>query len=545
MAREVKANFIKGAAILAAAGFISRFLGLFYRIVLARLIGAEGVGLYQLAYPIYTVLLVISVSGIPIALAKIVSEKIALEQHMDAYRVFQIARRLSLAIGGLFTVLLMLFAKPLIHVLGLDPRGYYTILAIAPAILLVSIMAAYRGFFQGMQDMMPTAVSQIVEQVVRMITIVGLTYLFLPLGIPKAAAGATFSAVTGAIAGLIIMYYYYFKEKKYIASMKQGLSTNEPVGRIIRRLADYAIPVILAASIVQLMNMIVLVIVPMRLQVIGFTVEQATELYGELTTALVLVQFPNIITTSLQTSLIPAISSAYVLNQMENIKNQTTMALRFTMLMAMPASVGLYVLAKPLCTVIFDLPSVAVTLRVLAWSNIFIFLQQTSSGVLQGIGKVRIPARNLLMGALVNAGLGYFLTAIPQFGIRGAAWGTVAGFAVAAILNLTAVWKYVKFEIDLKGMVVKPLVAVVAMAAGVLVSYYGLLNLLKHVLPVGVMAFATLFSVAVGVAVFFGVLLMQGGLSEQDLRMVPGMKRFVPALKRWNLLKPQGSDGIS
>ena len=538
MAEEARSSFVKGAAILAAAAFISRFIGLFYRVVLTRAIGAEGVGLYQMAYPLYTFLLVFSVSGIPIALAKIVSEKIALGKKMEAFRVFQIALKLSTGFGVVFSLFLILFAKPLIALFHLDPRGYYTIIAIAPAIFVVSIMAVYRGFFQGMQNMVPTAISQIIEQIIRMVTIVGLAYLFLPFGIPMAAAGATFSAGTGAIAGVIVMFYYWVRHKKLISAMKtEGSISTEPTRLIVRRLAAYAIPVVVAASIVQLMNMIILVVVPRQLQVIGFSVEQATALYGELTTALVLVQFPNIITTSLQTSLIPSISGAFALGHLDNIRNQTKTALRLSFMLALPCSVGLYVLAEPLCSIIFGLPSVAITLRVLAWSNIFIFLQQTSSGVLQGTGKVKSPATNLLIGALFNGVMCYFLTAVPAFGIRGAAWGTVMGFAAAAILNLLAVWRVVRFNIDLSSMVIKPVIAVAAMGVIVNGVYWGFMSLLKLILPFGVKAFATMFAVGAGVVTFFAVLLMLGGLTTQDLRLVPGMGRFIPVLQKMNLLK--------
>lgn len=539
MSGQGKTSFVKGAMILAVAGFISRFLGLFYRVILTRLIGTEGVALFQVAYPIYTFLLVISVSGIPVALAKLVSEKIALGQKNEAHRIFMIARNLSLGIGGLLTLLLLVFAKQLIPILSIDPRAYYSLLAIAPAIAIVSVMASYRGFFQGMQNMVPTALSQILEQIVRMITIIGLAYFLLPHGIELAAAGATFSAVTGSIIGLIVMLYIYYKKKKVFSLDYQNEDQieGEKVLVIIKRIADYAIPVILAASVVQLNGLVILGLVPRQLQLIGFTVEEATTLYGELTgVALVLVQFPNVITVALQTSLIPSISEAVALKDVQAIQNRTSTALRYALFVGLPSSIGLFTLALPLCRVIFGVSSAAVPLYYLAWGVIFISLQQTSSGILQGLGKVNIPARNLMVGAGVNAMLSYTLTAIPQFGIKGAAIGTVAGFAVTALLNIASLQRSLDVPIKMRSLIWKPAISATLMGVVVWLSYHQLFNVLQGKIP-GSDAFATFFSVALGAVVYFIALLFTRALQERDLVMLPGMKRFIGPLKRLHLLR--------
>lgn len=539
MSGQAKTSFVKGAMILAVAGFISRFLGLFYRIILTRLIGTEGVALYQVAYPIYTFLLVTSVSGIPVALAKLVSEKIALGQKNEAHRIFLIARNLSIGIGGLFTLLLLVFAKQLIPILKIDPRAYYSLLAIAPAIVIVSVMASYRGFFQGMQNMVPTALSQILEQIVRMTTIIGLAYFLLPYGVELAAAGATFSAVTGAIVGLIVMLYIYYKKKRVFFAdyQTEDQTKGEKVLVVIKRIADYAIPVILAASVVQLMGLVILSLVPRRLQLIGYTVQEATALYGELTgVALVLVQFPNVITVALQTSLIPSISEAFTLRDTQAIQNRTSTALRYALFVGLPSSVGLFTLALPLCRVIFDVPSAAIPLYYLAWGVIFISLQQTSSGILQGLGKVKLPARNLLVGAGINAALSYTLTALPQFGIKGAAIGTVAGFATAALLNIVSLKRSLNVPLKMRTLIWKPAISAAIMGVVVWFSYHQLSSVLQGKIP-GSDVFVTFFSVALGAVVYFMALLFTRALQERDLMMLPGMKRLINPLKRLHLLR--------
>lgn len=538
MSEQVKTNFIKGAAILTAAGITSRFLGLFYRVIITRLIGSEGVGLYQMAYPIYTILLVVSVSGIPVALARLVSEHIALGQGKQADRIFRIARNLSLIFGGLISVLLIISAKPLITLLNLDPRSYYSVIAIAPAIMIVSVMAAYRGFFQGLQNMVPTAISQIIEQVVRMITMISLAYFLLPYGIEVSAGGATFSAVTGSVAGLLVLLVIFMRQRKSnLINLNQGEISTEKTTMVVRQIGKYVIPVTLGALILPIMSLVDLIFVPQRLQFIGFSVEQATALYGELTgVAMVLVQFPGIITTSLQISLIPSISTAFTLGLKETITKRTTNALRYAVIIGLPASAGLFILAEPLCRVIFEVPTAAIPLRFVAWGVFFIALQRISSGILQGIGKVKVPARNLLIGAGVNAIINYTLTAIPRFGIRGAALGTVLGFATAAVLNLISLRKDVPFSLNLLEVIVKPALATAVMTVTVYLSYR-VVYLFMAFIPFLQELIAVLVSVGFGVLVFLFLSIIIGILKEEDLQLLPGMKRLISPLKRLKLLK--------
>lgn len=541
MSEQTKASFVKGAAILAAAGLISRFLGLFYRIVLNYTIGLEGAGLYQLAYPLYTFLLVVSVSGIPIALAKMVSEKIAMGRGGDAYRIFQIALRLAVFFGGGFSVFMILAAKPFIMLTHNDPRGVYTMIAIAPAVFVVSIMAAYRGFFQGMQNMKPTAYSQVVEQIIRMITIVGLALVLLPFGLQWAAAGATFSAVTGAIAGLIVMWYFYNQHKTTFAQWRQGSVSDESTGSIIRRMAQYAIPVIISASMVQLMGLVSSSLVAARLQMIGYAVDKATVLYGELTgVALVLVHFPEIITVSLQTSLIPSISSAYTLGLVDTIHERAKLGMRLALLTSTPAAVGLYILAAPLADLFGKNPTpmAAQSLRILAFGVVFIALQQITSGILQGIGKVNVPVYNMVAGVTVNAILTYFLTADPAFGINGAALAIMLGFSTVSILNIIGVKRALRTHLSLGRMFAKPLISSVIMAAFVYLTYNGLFALLKGTGLVGLSKAAAIgVAVCIGIAVYFLSVIYTGGLSREDLQQIPGGRKLIVPFQRLGVLK--------
>lgn len=536
-----KDSFIKGAAILTAAGLAARVMGFGYRVILTRIIGAEGMGLYQMAYPIYTVLLVVSRSGIPVALAKLIADKIAVDKKKEAYKIFKVARKMSFIIGLIISIIMAIIAKPLISFLSLDPRSYYAVLAISPAIFVVSIMASYRGFFQGLQDMLPTAKSQILEQFIRMFTMVGLVIFLVPYGLKFAAAGASFGAVSGAFGGLAILLVIYAKRKEKIFNfLEDGNDSIELSSKnVVKRIVSLGVPITLGALVMPLMSLVDLVFVPNRLQTAGYLVREATELYGMFAAvAMPLVNFPTIITVSLATSLVPAIAEAYSLGKKKLINYRTQTALRLTILISLPASAGLFLLAEPLTEIIFSEPGAAVPLRFVAWGVFFIALQQTSTGILNGIGKTSIPARNLFIGAIFNAFINYTLTASPTFGIKGAALGTTIGFAAAAFLNLYYVKKESGFIINVKTMIFKPFISVVLMGAFVKLFYKFLFTFLKMnniYFAYQTTTFATVFAAAL---FYFITLLLFNEIKYNDLVMLPVFcKKLADRLEKIGVLK--------
>lgn len=524
MTGEKRRSFIEGAAILTAAGMLAKAMGFVYRIFLTRIIGTEGIGLYQVAYPVYTTLLVVSRSGIPIALAKLISDKISRGERKAAFQIFRVSRQLSFSLGLFFSILMILLAKPLTIIFKWGPDAFYPVVAIAPAIFFVSIMATYRGFFQGLQDMVPTALSQVVEQFVRMITMISLAYILVRHSLSLAAAGATFGAVTGAVAGLFVLIFIYYKRRKKIWSFvredPEHYPDKEGTREIIKDIASLAIPITIGALVQPLMNLVDTIIVPMRL-LAGNITSEPIALFGELTgVAMTMVNFPTIITASLATSLVPSIAEAYALEEKSLVKRRTQSGLRLAVLISFPAAVGLYVLAEPLTTIIFAVPSAARILRIVAWSVVFIGLQETSSAVLNGLGRTKIPARNLFIGALINAFFNYTLTANPRFGIKGAAFGTVCGFAIAALLNLIHVRRYTHFKIDIKALVLKPAIAVTIM--GIVVKQaFALLDYLLSFVTAYHYILSTFLAVLVGIIAYFLLLFITREIKYNDLLMIP------------------------
>lgn len=536
---EKGSSFLKGAFILSLAGIIAKIMGFGYRIILSRILGDEGIGLYQMAYPIYTTLLVVSRSGIPIALAKLISDRIAKDQRKDAFKIFVVGRKLSIFVGLFFSILMAVMAKPLVNILNWDPRAFYAVLALSPAIFFVSIMATYRGFFQGLQNMVPTAYSQVLEQLIRMITMIGLVYFLIDYGLGYAAGGATFGAVTGSIAGLLLLLKIYSNKKTEIFSfIKSGSVETIKTFKIVKDIAYLGIPITLGALVQPLMNLVDAAIVPNRLQIAGFSIETASQLYGRLAgMAMVLVNFPTIITVALAASLVPAISEAFAQDKNQLIKRRTETALRLTILIGLPSAAGLFILAEPLTSVIFNNAQAAVPLRIVSWGVFFIAIQQSTSGIIQGIGKTKIPARNLFIGALVNAFINYYLTALPAFGIKGASIGTVSGFAVAAILNLISLKYYTDFRIKVKQFILKPIVTVSIMITFVHFGFKIINNYLSNVGLAGAYTITTFLIVFLAVIIYMTLLVIFKEVKYGDVQMIPFFgERIADYLRNKNIL---------
>lgn len=513
-------SFFKGALILTIAGLLSRVIGAISRIPLTRLIGSEGIGLFEMAYPVYGLMLVISTAGIPVAISKLVAEKVAEGDRKGVQKVFRLALGILSISGLVFSLLLGFKARYLAeNVLG-DPRSYYSILAIAPAVFLVAVMSAFRGFFQGLQVMTPTAISQVVEQMMRAITMVGLAVVLMPLGLPRASAGAAFGATTGAVVGLMVLIIIYGRNKaKLLQEIPQRCQKSDSRCALARRIVTLSVPITLGFLAKPMMHLINAVIVPSRLQTAGFSVAMSTALYGQLTgMALVLIEFPTIFTTSLASSLVPAMSEAQAKHNVTLVQVRVQQALRFTLLLGLPSFVGLYTLAPQICTFLFGVPEAGIPLRYLSVAVLFTCLGETTGGILNGLGKTILPARNLLIGVVVNVVVSFWLTAIPKYGIKGAALGTAIGFSIAGLLNLWYVIRYTGKISQLTHILIKPVIAVIGMQIGVTKCYSWLF------LQTASNPLSTLGAVLAGMLIYGIILLISGGIRKQDMELLSFMR---------------------
>lgn len=529
-----KKSFLQGAVVLGIAGLIIKVLGAFFRIPLANLIGDEGMGYYQTAYPIYVLFLVLSTSGIPIAISKLVSERIAADHYDEAHRVFKISFILLFATGITSFLLVFFGAHEIVRYLK-NPGAYYAMLAIAPALLFVPIMAAYRGYFQGMQNMKPTAVSQIVEQFFRVAVGLGLAVLFIKNGPSIAAGGATFGAAAGGVGGsiAIIGIYFYRRAKIKQVIAKSTPSSRESAGKILSKIFMIAIPVTIGAAIMPIMSAIDVAIVMRRLQETGFTEASANSLYGQLTgMAAPLINFPGVLSMAIAMSLVPAISAANERKDLEFLRYNVELGMRTAMLIGLPCALGLMTLSEPIMRLLYPFQkasaiSAAPNLFILAFGVIFLSTVQTLTGVLQGLGKQSIPVINLCIGALFKIVITFTLTGIPWFNVKGAAIGTVAAYIVASILNLMAVEKYTETRFSTGLTFIKPLLSAVTMSLGVGLGYLLLSNYLGNGL-------AVLISIGLGTIIYAVMLFVTKSITQEEIEKLPKGHQLI---KLWKKLR--------
>lgn len=531
-------NYLKGAAILGIAGIIVKILGAVYRLPLSNIIKSEGMGYYQTAYPLYTLLLTISTAGFPIAIAKLVAERRAIGDYKNAYKVFKVALT-GLFIGGVLTSLFVFFnAKGIVERLG-NSNAYYSLIALVPALFLVPIMSAFRGFYQGHQFMVPTALSQIAEQFARVVVGLALTYLLLNRGIPIAAGGASFGGSAGAMAGLLVIGLIFIKKRQDIKKElhETKLVEEYEVRDIIKDLLTISIPITFGSAIVPIMDSIDVAIVLNRLQLIGYTEMEANALYGNLKgMASTLINLPQVLSVAISMSLVPAISNANARGDRREIQSITSSGIRITLLIGLPCAFGLYVLATPIIALLYyknDMATIINTgnlLSVLSFGVIFLTLVQALSSILQGLGKPIIPAINLLFGAVFKIILSYTLTVIPKININGAAISTVVAYATAAILDLISVRKHANIKLSIKDVFIKPFISALGMAIIVFLSYSFLMNFLGGKL-------ATIVSVLIGVIVYGVLLILTGAITNEDLSLLPKDNKIGKKLERFKLFK--------
>ena len=446
-------SIVKGTAVLTAAGFTVKVFGAIYRILLSRMIGAEGIGLYQMAYPVYLIFLSLSTAGIPIAISKIIAEKSASGDRIGMRAVFRAAFGLMFLLGTLSSAAMAGTARWFASHVVFDPRAIFAIWALSPAIFFMSLMAVFRGFFQGQLYMQPSAVSQIFEQLVRVGVSIFLAYALLPMGIEHAAAGAAFGATAGGAAGLVYLVYVYWRNHHSAQNVVSKVGRKDRIILEMRRLIRFALPISLTAILMPLLQTLDSVLVPHRLQSIGYTIKQSTTMLGILGNSWAVIYLPLIVTGAMAANMVPAVSILKESRDRLSLQNKVSEGLRLTMIYLCPASVGLLVFGGTVYRMIYGDPGITV----LSWFSPAIFflgLEQVSAGVLQGLGKPKWPLFSFVIGAVIKIAVTTAATGWPGLNLAGAALGTVSGALVTASLNLCKIRQMVRFRVERSGAVI-------------------------------------------------------------------------------------------
>jgi len=546
MGQEKTAHlFVKGAAILGIAGLVSKLLGAVYRIPYQNIAGDIGLYVYMQVYPLYTALLILATAGFPIAISKIVSERTAIGDVQGANKVFRVASYSLFVLG--FVFFLLLFAgAPLVAAFMGDKHLATPLRAVALSLLLAPMLAIFRGYFQGHQNMMPTGVSQVVEQFVRVIFILVSAYWAISqYNDPYlAGTGAVFAAFPGGIAAALILWWYWRREKQketpaaVNAHVSAESISNLDNMQILRSLLKYALPICLGSLVIPLIPLVDSITVINMLQWSGMEETSAKLWKGAFDRGQPLIQFGTFFATSLSLALVPAISEAAAQGRKELIAYRSELAVRITFLLGLPASFGLAMLAEPINVMLYGDNSGTKALAIQSFTILFATLTIASAGILQGLGKVMRPARNLFIGVVFKLLLN--LALVPILGIVGAAIATVMAYVIAMTLNVLGVKKYTGAKFAMGPAVWKPFLAVLVMSAMVAAVEWAGGQLLAG-LPISQRLYHTavgLIAVAAGALVYPLALMKTGSLTREDILYLPKGKRIASLLTRLRLLAP-------
>lgn len=540
-AKKKSGSFIKQAAILAAASLLVRFLGFVYRVPLTNMIGDEGNAIYAGGYYIYTFLLILSSAGLPAAISKMVSERLALKQYRNAHRVFQAALFISTALGIFFALMMGFFAHQLAATIGI-PDSYYSLLTLCPTLVIVAIMSVFRGYFQGMRTMVPTAISQVIEQIFNAFFSVYLAWVFMsinvtedmPKNIPLASAGGTMGTGVGALAGLLVVLFSYFLIRPNLLRRAQRCRQpyEESKRQLIGRVLQTAWPIIAGTAVFSITNLIDMFMVTRILQNIGHTYAEAKVLYGQLSGKFVtLTTLPVSISTAIATAALPSIAASVKLRERKQVRRKMDLTYRVSMIISVPAAVGISALGPQILAMLFPNASDGgMLLTVGGISIIFLALCQTSTGILQGIGHIKIPVMGAILGAIAKIILNLVLIRIPSINVLGAVLSTTGCYLVASVFDVMMLSRKTGTRFDFIGSFLKPVLGSVAMAAGALGSYHLFYSLLNS------NTIATLLAICVAIAVYGLVMLLIKGIVEEDLLAVPGGGKLIRVLEKMKLL---------
>lgn len=517
-------RFIKGAAVLAAAGLMIKILGAFFRIPLNNWLGAVGMSYYSVAYSIYGALLVLATAGIPVAISRMVSERIALKEYRNAHHVFRVALLIMLIIGAAGFSVCFFGGGWLADHFAKNPNSAPALRAIAPALLFVPLFSAFRGYFNGQQNMTPTAVSEISEQLIRVVVGLALAYMLLKKSKAAAAAGASFGASAGSIMGLLVIFLIFLSKRKSIYdNMKKGEQHTESSGMLAKQIIFIAVPIIIGTEMFPLMNLIDTGLIVRVLQNTGWSATRSEYLYGLIGAfCSPLIAFPQIMTQAVSVSLVPALSGKYRVKDMDGLRNTVQTGYRTTMVMAFPCAAGLFVLAEPILKLLYftrpkSCADAAPVLMIMAVGVAFLAVMQTSTSVLQAVGKQMLPVRNLAIGAVGKVIVTYILVGIHPINVKGAAVGTVCAYAIAMILNARDVRKYTGVRFNYRSTYLLPFLSSMVMG----VCAYGVYNLFSLFLaghsPAAVNAMCVMAAIIVAVFVYAVMILMTGAVTMREL----------------------------
>ncbi|OUS77869.1 stage V sporulation protein B [Paenibacillus sp. MY03] len=509
-----KQTFIKGAMILLAAGIVNRLLGFVPRITLPRIIGAEGVGLYQLSYPFLIVMLTLITGGIPLAIAKWIAEAESAGDTDRVRYIFRTAMLLTVAVSVVLTLGMLLFAPSIIRYLLPDTRVYQTFMVMSPLLVIIGVSSVYRGYFQGKQNMIPGALSQTIETIIRIVASLVFAYLLLPYGLEWAAAGAMLGVVAGEIGGLAALLWHY-RTKRGDRGKRAHRGTLAPNDNspILKRLIGLSLPVTGSKLVGSLSYLLESIFTAKCLAVAGIATGIATAQYGALQGMIIpLVLLPTALTYSLAVSLVPSLSEAAARGDKALIQKRMHQSMRIALVSGAPFVVVMTLFAEPLCRIIYAHEEYAPMLRLIAPVGLFIYLQAPLQAALQALDRPGAALTNTFLAAGIKLVLIVQLASKPELGIYGALIAINVNIVLVTVLHGISVLKYIGFRMQFADFI-KVGAAMVIMGAAA--------QWLMHRMPISLEWIALVSACFISVILYILLMIWMKIIDRHDIARIP------------------------
>ena len=571
---------MEGAAVLVIAHLLVKVIGACFKIPLANILQETGMAYFSRAYNLYAALFVMATAGLPVAVSKMVSESLAKKNYAESKKILRAAVALLSIIGVIGTCVLLFGARAFADKAFNSPGSYLSIVAISPAIFFISVLSAFRGYFQGHSNMIPTAYSEVLEAVSKLV--IGLlgAYLFVASSYEVAAAGAISGVTIGGLLALLLLVLFYYKNKNTNPLTDATKASSSK--KIFVRLLAIAVPITIGAAVMSLTNVIDTFMISQRLSTItvdenmfktlteffgvsadkvrigeGISSSAADVMYGSYSGyAMSLFNLPPSIVTSISMSIVPAISAALATNDGKQAKLLTESSVRITTMFALPCAIGLSVLSAPILVCLYNNTRAEYTLSLLSLAIIFVCIVSVTTAILQASGHVFIPVRNMLIGGAFKVVSNFTLIAIPELNIGGAPISTFFCYFIIAALNIASIIKIIKPNFNIKDFIIKPLISAVIMGVVVFFAY----NLAAHLLGCPAISLKVNFlssaapvtpvesivriktilalgiSIFVGVIAYFATMCATKSFFTDDILMLPKGARIASFMKKIKLL---------
>ena len=553
--QKTKNSFIVQGVILAAAGIFSRMIGLIYRVPLIRILGDNGNGIYTSAYYIYNLLLMVSSLSLPLAISKIVSAKVAARNYKECKRILKCSLWFAMCVGGLIAVITFVFSDPIAKGYGC-PSASPALKVLAPTVFVMSIVGVLRGYFQGLNTMVPTASSQVFEQIMNAIFSIVAAYLLAGVGAnianrfgngtmrdAYAAAGGTVGTLVGALTALVIMMIYYFVNRRMITFedriVRDPYTEYESTSEILKLLIVTIIPVLLSTTVYQLSNLLDNLIYHNVLNGKGIEEEMRNSIWGVYGGSYVLItNIPVALAAALSSSLVQSLIDSYTRGNKRELADKISVIFKFIFIFSFPCGIGLMALGRPIMAMLFprtDLP-LAYSLMLFSFFTVISYsLSTITNSILQGVDKLKLPLIHSAISFVIHVIL---LTASLVSLVKGSdpkkAIYIVLVFdilysVILCVLNFAAIRRHTRYRMEIIGTVIKPFFSSLIMGLVTYGAYIGM----KKVIPYRI---SCCISIAIAVCVYAVALMVLKTVTEEELLNMPMGLRIYRLLKKVHLM---------